>query len=304
MIRKPQKAPSESITDEELKHYFDTHPYILGSPKLDGFRCTTNNGAFTSSMKPIKNTYIQTLLSATSYVGLDGELLVGRPDDPDAFANTKGAVSRADGEPDFKLYVYDTFINGSLPYAHRTETLQALCKSLPYATWVNQKKLYSVEEIIAFEDMCVNKGYEGAMVRSPHASYKQGRCTLRELNIFKRKPMEEDEAIIIGFEEQMQNNNPKTVNEMGNSVRSAHKANKTGKGTMGAIWLRSPKWQVDFKVSGGKGIDMHFRQRIWDNQESLLGAMITYNYQRYGSVDAPRIPTYKAFTDPSTITYY
>ena len=313
-IKRPQKAPSESITDEQLEKIFETHEYVLGSPKLDGYRITTDNVAYTSSMKLIKNKYAQSILSKPEYCGLDGEGVVGRPDNPDCFKPTKKALSRADGEPDFKLYVFDCIINRSMPYELRVKFTKDLCKSLPFAVWVNQVKLHSVAAVKAFEDKCVKMGYEGAMVRLPGKPYKEGRCTLKEENIFKRKPMEEDEAIIISFEEQMQNNNPKVKNEMGQSIRSNHKANKVGKGTMGAIWLRSPKWGIDFKISGGKGdlheggicpgIDAPFRQWLWDNREYLIGKIITYKYQKYGSDKAPRIPTYKAFTDPDTITDY
>ncbi len=304
-IKRPQKAPSESITDSQLEELFKTHEYLLGSPKLDGFRCTCDNAAHTSTMKLVKNEYAQNILSDPKYNGLDGELLVGKPNDKDAFANTKGAVTRTSGKPDFKLYVYDTwFVADGMGYKERTKKLQDRCKDLPYAVYINQIPLYSPTEVKAFEDAMVFRGYEGAMIRSPDAPYKEGRTTLKEQNIFKRKPMEDDEGIIVGFEEQMKNLNKKTKNEMGNSTRSSHKANKIGKGTMGAIWLRSKKWDKDFKVSGGKGIDNKFRQWLWDNRESLIGKIITYKYQRYGSIDAPRIPTYKAFRDKNDITDY
>jgi len=269
-IKKPQKAPSESITDEELAGVLRNNNFVLGSPKLDGFRCTCNGAAYASSMKLIQNDYIQSILSNPAYSGLDGELLVGQPDDPNAFENTSGAVRRKAGKPDFKLYVYDSFLEPTKRYDKRIEHLREVCKSLPFAVFVNQSKLLSVMSVIQFENSMVQQGYEGAMIRLPHAPYKEGRCTLREENIFKRKPFDDDECVILGFEEQMQNNNEKTTNELGNSTRSSHKANKTGKGTLGKFLVRSDSWGADFAIATGLGLDDVLRQKIWDNQDAYL----------------------------------
>ncbi len=303
-IKRPQKAPSESISDSNLTKIFKKYKYVLGSPKLDGYRIITNNAALTSSMKPLKNKYAQKILSAAHYQGFDGECVVGKPNDPDCFKYTRKALSTAEGKPDFKLYVFDTIYNKNFSYVERIRTIQDRCKFLPFAIWVVQTNLYSVAEVKLWEQRCIDLGFEGAMIRLPHAIYKEGRCTLREENIFKRKPMEEDEAIIIGFEEQMKNTNVKTVDATGRSTRSSHKANKIGKNTLGAIWLRSPKWKIDFKISGGKGITKNFRQWIWNTRSQHIGRQITYQYQKYGSIDAPRIPTFKAFTDLDTTTDY
>lgn len=43
MISKPQKAPSKQITNEQLE---DLAYDKFGSFKLDGYRCTTHNGAY------------------------------------------------------------------------------------------------------------------------------------------------------------------------------------------------------------------------------------------------------------------
>ena len=303
-IKRPQKAPNESITNKELEIVFANNSYVLGSPKLDGFRCTCDGAAYASSMKLIVNNYVQDILSDSAYKGLDGELLVGRPNDPNAFKNTSGAVRRASGRPDFRLYVYDSFHDTTLGYIHRINHLRDLCKTLPFAIFINQKELFSLAEVIAYENNMVKWGYEGAMVRLPNAPYKEGRCTLLEENIFKRKPFDDDECVIIGFEEQQQNNNEKTINEMGESVRSSHKANKTGKNTLGKFLVRSKKWHVDFAIATGLGLNDALRKKIWENQSSYLGQMIVYKYQRYGSDKAPRIPIFKGFRDSIDMTNY
>lgn len=302
MISRPQKAPSESITDEQLQVVLNTHGYVLGSPKLDGYRCTTQDGAFTSSMKKITNLFIQKILSDPIYNGLDGELIVGKPNLPETFNNTTGPVRKASGEPDFKFYVFDCHDRPEHFYFARLEQLKII--ELPFVHVVKQTILNTVEAVRAYELKCVNGGYEGAMIRVATKLYKEGRCTLKEQNIFKRKPTEDDECVIIGFAEQMLNTNKPKKNEMGNMVRSSHKSGKVGKGTLGSFIVESPKWNKQFAIGTGKGLTNKKRKEIWENRDYYLGDTITYKFQLYGSIDAPRQPIFKGFRDTKDITEY
>ncbi|MCK5608215.1 hypothetical protein KAR91_40410 [Candidatus Pacearchaeota archaeon] len=301
LIHRPQKAPSEAITDEQLD---DLNYPVLGSPKLDGYRCTTDNAAYTSTMKLITNRYIQSILSKPEYSGLDGEIVVGKVNDIDAFNNTTGPVRRADGEPDFGFYVFDSIMCLDAIYIDKYKALTPYCKDLPFVTVIKQVWLYSKQDVLDYEKQCLEWGFEGAMPRDPNGIYKEGRCTFREQNIFKRKPFVDDEAIIIGFEEQMKNLNKKTVNEMGLTIRSSHKGNKVGKGTLGKFILQSKMWKEPFGCGTGKGLDNKLRQWIWDHREECLGKILTYKYQAHGSIDAPRSPIYKGFRDKADITDY
>lgn len=299
MIRKPQKAPSRSITNEQLELL--EFPQ-LGSFKLDGYRCTTHNAAYTSSMKLVTNNFIQGILSQAIYNHLDGELIVGPPNSPDAYNRTTGAVRRSTGEPDFKFYVFD-YLNLDSAYKHR---YKVLCEAerLPYVRLLAQERLNSIKEILEFEQYCIEEGYEGAMIRSPEAYYKQGRCTLREGNIFKRKPVEDDEGVIIGFVEQMENMNETFTNELGNTARSSHQDNKVGKGTLGAVILQSKLWKEPIPIGTGLGLTDELRQYIWDHRSEFLGKICTYKYQAYGSIDGPRQPILKGLRDIADMTKY
>ena len=53
------------------------------------------------------------------------------------------------------------------------------------------------------------------MMRNPIAPYKQGRGTFREGIIYKLKRFEDSEAVIIGFVEQMTNQNVLEKDELG-----------------------------------------------------------------------------------------
>ena len=297
MILRPMKAPTDSITDEELK---SVNFPLVGSPKLDGFRCLVDErGGLTSSMKFFQNRFVAEVLRKPTYHGLDGEIVVGSPfkenEEDDVFHRTSGPIRRFDGEPDFRFYVFDNHLQSSLSYQKR---LVDVCMDIAddgRLIVLEQRILKNVQEVIAYEQEMAEKGYEGAMVRSLSSPYKQGRCTLKEGHIFKRKPFDETDAVIIGFEEQNENTNEKIINRLGLSSRSSHKKNMLGKDTLGAFILKSNLWELPFNCGSGRGLTDRLRKKIWLDKESYLGKTVTVKYQSYGSITKPRIPIFLRF---------
>jgi len=286
MIKKPIKAPSEPITNDQLDML--SYP-VVGSPKLDGFRCVVDGEPKTSSMKPWPNIFVREELSKPMYHGFDGELLVGDPNDPDAFHNTSGPLRQINGKPNFHFYVFDNWEGGS--YSYKDRWLDQLPENKGRIIVLKQELLHSPQEIIEFEEHMLNIGYEGAMIRSLNGLYKQGRCSFRDLNIFKRKPFVEYDAVITGYREGMRNTNESHVDEMGRNVRSSHVANKIPKGTLGSFELKADLWSNKFTAAMGEGYDDGMKQEIWNNIDSYIGQIATIKYQKYGSRDAPRIPS-------------
>ncbi len=295
-IKRPMKAPNESITDAELK---SLHFPIVGSPKLDGFRCVVDRAGLTSSMKPFTNRFVAEILKDPIYDGFDGEIIVGSPfkvdEDDDVFNRTSGPIRRFNGEPNFTLYAFDKWNQGHLSYKDRW--LDSFAKlysnyTSPHTRLVvlEQRLLNTPEEVISYEEEVVNAGYEGAMIRSLDGLYKEGRCTLREQNIFKRKPFEECEATIVDIEEAMLNLNEAVTNELGLTTRSSCQANKIPKNTLGKLVLRSSLWKEDFKASMGRGFNDLIKKAVWDNKEAFIGVTATVKYQKYGSINKPRQP--------------
>jgi hypothetical protein len=77
---------------------------VLASPKIDGIRAIIGNGAALSrSLKPIRNLFVQSVLGRAEFQGLDGELVVGDPNDPNCMQNTTSGVMREAG--DARLHV-------------------------------------------------------------------------------------------------------------------------------------------------------------------------------------------------------
>jgi DNA ligase-1 len=287
-IKKPQKAPSDPISDYDLRNII--YP-IVGSPKLDGFRCIVDEGPKTSSMKSWPNEHIRNVLSDPRYHGLDGEIIVGSPNDPNVFHNTSGPVRRIQGKPDFRFYVFDNWTQGNYSYKERwVDTVNEFADD-PVIYVLEQRLLNTPEEVLAYEAEMLRTGFEGAMIRSLSGRYKEGRCSFREMNIFKRKPFVECEAVITGFIEGMQNLNESHVDEMGRNVRSSHAANKVPKGTLGSWELKSDLWPAKFTAAMGEGWNDDMKLDLWNHRQEYIGQIATVKYQKYGSRDAPRIPS-------------
>jgi DNA ligase-1 len=270
----------------------------LATPKLDGIRSVKQNGrALSSSFKDIPNLYVQSNMALLPE-GLDGELMVRA----DSFNQVQSGIMSEDGEPDFQFCVFD-YVSKSLsqPYKERVAelkklTLPAFCiKLLP--TVINNK-----EELIAYEKKCLDDGYEGIMIRSPNGPYKCGKATVKQGWLLKVKRFKDSEAVIMGFEEQLENTNEKTVNELGKSTRSKHQAGMIAKDTLGKFLVReigTTPWNGrEFAIGTGEKLTKELRKEVWDNKEKYIGKIVTYKYQPYGVKDLPRLPIWKSFRDP------
>lgn len=299
IIRKPQKAPTNPVPDIVLRQQMAKFGPVVGSPKLDGFRCLIQHGPKTSSLKLFPNKFLNKELTNPLYEGLDGELVIGNPTDPDVFNRTTGALRRIEGEPDFSYYVFDDFNYPGLFYLERCEHL---CTRLGIDAYnptsgriilLEAEWLSTFEEVIEYESRCVELGYEGAMVRFPKKSYKFGRTTELEAIIHKRKSFVDAEAVIVGVEEEMLNTNEKFKDAMGHSKRSSHKENKIPKGTLGAFILKSDLWDETFNCGNMKGVTNEMRKNMWDNRDELIGKTVTFKYQPHGTIEKPRLPTLK-----------
>ena len=297
-IKRPMKAPTELLEDTQL----GTIRYpLVGSPKLDGMRCEITDRVLSSSLKEINNRFVQKMLSGRPTLhGLDGELVVGSPfathPEDDVFHRTSGPLRRSEGEPDFRLYVFDRFIDKDETYKRRwIDVMKTMQTVDPRVIVLEQRLLYNSVDLLVYEEEMLKAGYEGIMVRSLYAPYKEGRSTFKEGYIFKRKPFVDAEALIIGFVEARQNNNEAVTDELGRSKRSKHQENLVGKDTLGSFILKSKLWKDLFTCGGGIGLNDALRKEVWNNQSKYLGKVVTFKYQKYGSRDAPRIPGFKAF---------
>ncbi len=269
---------------------------VFTSQKFDGIRCLIIDGvAVSRTLKPIRNEYVQSIIGNAEFNGLDGELIVGSTYAHDCYRVTNSGVMSKDGEPDFKYYVFDRW-DSSIPYMERYASLHR--HKHKYIEVVVQSWAYSEGDLLHIENKHLELGAEGVMVRSLNGPYKQGRSTLKEGTLGKLKRFVDDEYEVIDFEERMHNENEATLNELGYTERSSHKDNKTGRGDLGALVLRTREGLV-FRC--GTGFDDDSRRSIWDNKDNYLGKFAKVKSFSVGVKDAPRFPVFLGFRSEEDI---
>lgn len=273
---------------------------MLASPKIDGIRAlcwvnpeTKQPELVSRTLKRIPNEFVQQRYARWQFVGLDGELVVGKPTDKNLMQQTTSGVMSEDGEPDVSWHIFDKWDHPDV-YAHRAKRAKNLCAVYSdLLTWVPHIPVVGLPAMQAQEEKWVNDGYEGMMLRDPNGPYKQNRSTLREGYLLKIKRFEDSEAVIIGVVEQQTNTNEAEVDERGYTKRSTHKAGKVNAGTLGAIQVRDCKTGVEFDI--GTGFTAEQRSNLWEARQYLPGQIVTYKHFAVGVVDKPRFPVFKAF---------
>lgn len=274
------------------------------SPKLDGIRCIVRNGQVLSrKLKPIPNKFIQEqILKETHGFDLDGELLVEGD-----FNSVQEAVMSEDGEPDFRFFVFDIIDETKDAYErlsilkHNYDTklinlVNANGDAVKYRILFLQHRIaHSVEDLLRFEKIALEGGYEGVMIRDVHSPYKFGRSTEKEGYLLKMKRFYDAEATVIGFTERMHNGNELTKDELGHAKRSSAAKGKTGTGTLGALILRGETDGGIREFSVGTGFSDEIRQNVWNERSELLGKLVTYKYQNLSKYGIPRFPVFKCF---------
>jgi DNA ligase-1 len=277
---KPMLAATATLQDveEALKH----GPLLI-LPKIDGIRCLIKGGKpYMRSMKPLPNGYVSEILSDMDLEGLDGELVVGKPTDPNVFQNTTGFIRRDYQVGDFTYLIFDNYVEDG-GYDNRHSTLVAQ----PYLSVVHTYKVNTLDEFKYWEAVYLKDGYEGVILRDPNGRYKFGRSTLKERGMLKVKRMQDSEAEVIGVVELMHNANIAQTNELGRTFRTSHKDGLVGTGTMGALLVRDLTTGIEFSI--GTGFNDAQRKLFMKNPPKI----VCYKSMPYGVKDKPRHPSFK-----------
>jgi DNA ligase-1 len=263
---------------------------LLASPKLDGIRAIVKDGVVLSrSLKPIPNKYVQGLF-AKRLEYCDGELIVGEPTSLTCYRDTLSGVMSEKGEPDVKFWMFDYIRHPTDPYIARRECLT----HSRFSPVLEQVIVADEKELLYYEEQCLTLGYEGLILRDPNAKYKFGRSTANEGYLLKLKRFVDAEVEVIGFEERMHNGNEATVSELGRTKRSSHKANKSGRGDLGALVCRLPSG-VEFNI--GTGFTDDDRATIWADRDNLVGRLAKFKSFPIGGKEAPRHPVFLGWRD-------
>lgn len=263
---------------------------LLVSPKLDGIRAYVREGiVYSRKNKPIPNKYVQTLFKPYDY--FDGELIVGDPTDPFVYRNTMSGIMSVEGEPAVRFFVFDHIEYLNNPYRERMMRCVRFNKKTQVP--LEQKLILNIDDLLAYESEVLEQGYEGLILRDPSAPYKCGRSTVKEGYLLKLKRFTDAEFEVVGFEERLKNNNEATTDETGRTKRSSHKANKSGRGDLGALVLQ----HNGDTFTCGTGFTDAERADIWDNQDKYLGRLAKVKFFAIGAYDKPRHPVFLGWRD-------
>lgn len=272
---------------------------VLASPKLDGIRALMPGegmGLVSRKYKPIPNQWIRDQLEAVLQDGMDGEIIVlDDKGNPDTFSRTTSIVmaSKTPKQAPFKFYVFDWVQKDRAPdmsFQNRYHDLVEYFKENPsdIVEVVPHSLIENMDKLVKYEERMVNRGYEGVMVRDPLGVYKNGRSTMRQGILGKIKRFADAEAMVIGFEELMHNNNVAKKDAFGRTERSTCKDNLVGMDTLGALLVE----YNDHQFSIGTGFTQEQRKEIWDNRDDYLNKLIKFKFQEAGQKDAPRFPVW------------
>jgi DNA ligase-1 len=279
---------------------------VLASAKLDGVRALVVNGQVLSrTLKPIPNKHTQRLFGNPRYNGLDGELIVGSPSDPNCMQHTMSGVMSREGEPLVQFYAFDQWDRKSQPFQAVVWSL-AMREDLPTSVIAHPHETISnVSQLESFEADVLSAGYEGLILRDPRGPYKFNRSTTKEGWMLKLKRFAQDEAVVISVEELMHNLNEATLDERGYTKRSSAQDGKMPSGTLGALvcrqlvtsatGLKQPSGPV-FNI--GTGFDAGQRKHLWNIRQYLPGRVVSFkHFAQQGVLEAPRHPVFISFRD-------
>jgi DNA ligase-1 len=291
-ITKPMLAASlETIDSIKFPVYV--------TPKLDGIRCLKIDGQIVSrTFKPIRNAELAAAVKDLLPDGSDGELIMGG-----TFQNTTSMVMSADktiGNEKAYFYWFDYVLDDNKkPYLERINDMKKFVEDHPDILTASPVKIVplvpteikTIEELLKYETEVLEEKFEGVMLRSANGPYKFGRSTLKEGSLVKMKKFDDDEAVIIGFNELQKNTNEKTKDEFGYAKRSSHKNGKIEQDTLGSIDVN---WNgIHFSI--GSGFTAEQRKEFWNDRDNLVGKIVKFKYFATGMKEAPRFPIFLGF---------
>ena len=285
-----------SIDEDDLDNL--DYP-VYCQAKIDGIRCVILEGrALSRTLKPIPNHFIrqklESLMLEYPYL-IDGELVVG-----ETFQDVSSGIMSEEGEPKFIYKVFDCLLeNNSAPYCARLWNMDYCIPTYnEHLIKVFSWRADSKEDVLFHEQQALIKGYEGLIIRDQHAPYKQGRSTIREGALLKLKKFVDAEAIVVDMVEFQHNNNDLESDERGYAKRSSAQANLTPGNKLGALTVLGFNGEFkDVTFNIGSGFTDAERIKFWNYRSKYLGKIVTYKYQKIGSLNKPRIPVFKGFRE-------
>ena len=281
--------------------------------KIDGVHALNQDGVFLGrSLKKHDNLYLTEKFSKPEFNGFCGEMILGdNPAADDLCRLTSGAMRTIQGGPDCTWWLFDYITEEvkHLGYKERMRILLDMVLNLPdelneSVFIIGAKLVNTMQELLEFEQLSLDAGYEGIIIRDPEALYKFGRCGKTHMGAWRVKRFIEEEILVTEIEEGRTNNNAKTTNELGRSERSTHQENMQPNAQVGSIKGTLIKSILDpqtrklriargalVTVSPGKMTEDE-RKYYFKNQHELIGQVVKFKLFPKGIKDSARFPTF------------
>jgi DNA ligase-1 len=166
---------------------------LYASLKLDGVRAYCKDGNVLSrKLIHIPNRFVQTVFSDLRLNNLEGELIVGKPNEHETFQRTSGAVRRFEDEPDVTLNVFDVAMVAC--FEDRLNYIKSL-PVMPRVKVIDQVLINCNDELVAFKDKAFKDKYEGKQLTNA----EKFESRLLRLPLHSDVPMEYVASRIIDF---------------------------------------------------------------------------------------------------------
>jgi ATP-dependent DNA ligase len=267
---------------------------LFCSPKLDGIRGCPRNGTVVSrTLTPLPSYQVQQEFG--QYNNLDVEIIEGCETDFDVYNRTQSHVMSQNkiGDMSYRVFDWTEDHYANEPFYLRLARARQEVEDInnPLITLVEHTEIDSIDDLLAYEDVQLELGYEGIMMRNPVGIYKtNARCTFKQGIIFKLKRFADDEAVIVDIIEQETNNNPLLADARGYAKRSTNKENMVAAGTLGKFICL---YKGDLiKVAPGC-LSHKERQKLWDEwdtEKTCKGLTIKFRHFPKGQKELPRQP--------------
>ena len=282
---------------------------VLGFPKIDGIRAVIHDKRpLSRKLITLPNKFIQGFFNHEHFQGLDGELVVGAPNDPLCIKYTTSGVMSHEGEPDFTFYVFDKWDIGGYRFEDRLATAAMRVSQLvgtskkPRLRHLGATLIEREDDLLAYEAARLDDGFEGVILRSPDGLYKHGRSTVREGGLLKLKRFSDSEAEVLEVVEEQFNGNEAQKDNLGRTKRSSAKAGKVGKGRAGALRVRDIHHGWEFEIGTGlTDADKVEWWTWWQLGSKRPTRYVKYKFFAIGMQERPRHPVYLSWRSPTDL---
>lgn len=198
-------------------------------------------------MLPPGNKFTANYYNDPIFSGIDGEFAAEHECHSALCRLTSSAMSTQTGEPWLLWHAFDLIFPDTvhLPYYDRYCLLETYIENIKrfspeqgsHLKLVPMFLIKNIDQLHYQDDVFLNMGYEGGIIRKLDATHKEGRSTVNEQGLLRIKHFVEEDALVVGIIEGETNNNEAVKNLLGRSERSSHKENKTTNGMVGLYFV-------------------------------------------------------------------